>query len=125
MELAGRPLPVLLDTALESLHEWVGTLVLPETSAPAAASLCRRLRGMIDLGLGHVPLARATTDLSTSERHRLWLAARTETELSGVVFILDEPTDHLVDVGPVLQRISALQASGNTVLVVEDRKSVV
>lgn len=119
LELAGRPLPALLDTSLESLHEWVGTLTLPETSAPAAASLCRRLQGMIDLGLGHLPLARATADLSTSERHRLWLASRTETELSGVVFILDEPTDHLVDAGPVLQRISALRASGNTVLVVD------
>jgi len=119
MELAGRPLPVLVATPVEALHEWFETWTLPETSAPAAASLCRRLQGMIKLGLGHLPLARATKDLSTSERHRLWLAARTETELSGVVFILDEPTDHLVDAGPVLERISALQTAGNTVLVVD------
>lgn len=119
LHLSGRPLPELLGTRLGALRAWLGTAQLPGSATPAVDALSRRLDGLMDLGLGDLPLRRTTDRMSTSERHRLWLAARTETELAGVVFVLDEPTDHLHDVGPVLARLRALRDAGNTVLVVD------
>jgi excinuclease ABC subunit A len=124
MELCGAPLPFLLARPLVELQAWLSAQALPTASAPARADLDRRLSGLAALGLGHLPLAHTTDALSTSERHRLWVAARTETELSGVVFVLDEPTDHLGEVSAVVERLRALRDAGNTVLVVDHHPDV-
>ena len=119
LRLSGEPLPDLLGAPLDGLQAWLRSADLPASAASARAALSRRLEGLLDLGLASLSLRRRTDRISTSERHRLWLAARTETELAGVVFVLDEPTDHLLDVAPVLARLRALRDAGNTVLVVD------
>lgn len=119
LRVDGTALPDLLSAPLARLVESLGIASLPSLAEPVRAALLRRLAGLTALGLGHLSLRQSTDRMSTSERHRLWLAARTETELSGVVFIVDEPSDHLVDVAPVVSRLRSLRDAGNTVIVVD------
>lgn len=92
-----------------------------------ADDLCRRLRAVLDLGLGYLTLDRATPSLSPGELQRLRLATAVRSNLFGVVYVLDEPSAglHPADTEALLDTLAALQAAGNSVFVVEHELAVV
>jgi len=86
-----------------------------------------RLRFLENVGLGYVTLERAAETLSGGESQRIRLASQLGTELTGVIYVLDEPSIglHPRDNGRLVETLKHLRDIGNTVLVVEhDRDTI-
>lgn len=81
----------------------------------------RRLRFLEEVGLGYLGLGRAANTLSGGEMQRVRLAAQLGSGLTGVLYVLDEPTIglHPRDTGRLLGALRGLVDRGNSVLVVE------
>src|SRR5690349_24351734 len=92
-----------------------------------AADLVARISVLVDLGLGYLSLNRRTPTVSPGELQRLRIATQLRSGLFGVVYVLDEPSAglHPADAEPLLDVLSQLKASGNTVFVVEHNMDVV
>jgi excinuclease ABC subunit A len=80
-----------------------------------------RLKFLGEVGLGYLQLSRGVPTLSGGESQRIRLAAQLGSNLSGVLYILDEPTIglHARDNEQLLTALEQLKARGNSVLVVE------
>ena len=80
-----------------------------------------RLKFLREVGLGYLQLGRGATTLSGGEAQRIRLAAQLGSNLSGVLYILDEPTIglHARDNEKLLHALELLKARGNSLLVVE------
>ena len=83
--------------------------------------LRERLKFLSEVGLGYLQLGRAAPTLSGGEAQRMRLAAQLGSNLSGVLYVLDEPTIglHARDNALLLGALKKLQARGNSLLVVE------
>ncbi len=84
-----------------------------------------RLRFMDRVGLGYLQLDRATATLSGGEAQRIRLAAQLGSTLSGVLYVLDEPSIglHARDNERLLASLEHLRSRGNTLVVVEHNES--
>ncbi len=80
-----------------------------------------RLKFLDEVGLGYLSLDRATATLSGGEAQRIRLAAQLGSNLTGVLYVLDEPSIglHAADNERLICTLEALRAKGNTLLVVE------
>jgi len=80
-----------------------------------------RLRFLREVGLGYLQLGRAVPTLSGGEAQRIRLAAQLGSNLSGVLYVLDEPTIglHARDNEQLLDVLEKLRGRGNSVVVVE------
>jgi len=80
-----------------------------------------RLQFLLDMGLDYLTLDRATASLSGGEAQRIHLATQIGSNLSGVLYILDEPSVglHQHDNARLIQTLRRLRDQGNSVLVVE------
>ncbi|MEQ2010393.1 MAG: excinuclease ABC subunit A, partial [Limisphaerales bacterium] len=83
--------------------------------------LRERLKFLSEVGLGYLQLGRAAPTLSGGEAQRMRLAAQLGSNLSGVLYVLDEPTIglHARDNALLLGALKKLQSRGNSLLVVE------
>ncbi len=92
-----------------------------------AEDLERRLRVLLDLGLGYLDVERSTPTLSPGELQRLRLATQVCSSLFGVVYVLDEPSAglHPADTEALLRALDGLKAAGNTLFVVEHEIDVI
>ena len=86
----------------------------------------RRLRNLLDVGLDYLTLDRSAMSLSGGEAQRVRLAAQLGSELSGVTYILDEPSIglHQRDNDKLIGTIKRLRDLGNTLIVVEHDEAV-
>ncbi|MBC8002784.1 MAG: excinuclease ABC subunit A, partial [Opitutaceae bacterium] len=80
-----------------------------------------RLKFLNEVGLGYLQLGRGVTTLSGGESQRIRLAAQLGSNLSGVLYILDEPTIglHPRDNAALLKTLIALRDQGNSLIIVE------
>jgi excinuclease ABC subunit A len=80
-----------------------------------------RLRFLVDVGVGYLTLARSAATLSGGEGQRIRLATQIGSQLTGVLYVLDEPSIglHQRDNRRLLATLGRLRNLGNTVLVVE------
>ncbi|MBB0244705.1 ATP-binding cassette domain-containing protein [Streptomyces alkaliphilus] len=125
--LGGLTYPQLLEVEVRVVRSWAENVAgelsrsRREVGEPLLRDLSRRL-GILDrLGLAHLQLSRGVTTLSGGELQRTRLAAQLSTELSGIIFVLDEPGAglHPADKAHLLDIARDLRAAGNTVLLVE------
>jgi excinuclease ABC subunit A len=104
---------------------WFSSLTLSGVRGEIAAEVLKEVRArlgfLVDVGLGYLTLNRATATLSGGEAQRIRLAAQLGSELSGVMYVLDEPSIglHPRDGDRLLSTLERLRDLGNTVLVVE------
>jgi len=100
------------------------------TAAPSAklaglkdiiAEIVRRLQFLLDVGLDYLTLDRAASTLSGGEMQRIRLATQIGSGLTGVLYVLDEPTIglHPRDNERLISTLKGLRDRGNTVVVVE------
>ncbi|MFH1142856.1 MAG: excinuclease ABC subunit UvrA [Candidatus Uhrbacteria bacterium] len=98
---------------------------LSETEAMVVARVKKevnaRLSNLLDVGLGYLTLDRGAMTLSGGEAQRVRLSSQLNASLSGVIYILDEPSIglHPRDNDKLIETIKSLKALGNTVIVVE------
>ena len=85
------------------------------------AEIVRRLRFLLDVGLDYLTLDRASATLSGGEMQRIRLATQIGSGLTGVLYVLDEPTIglHPRDNERLISTLKGLRDRGNTVVVVE------
>ena len=96
-------------------------------TGPLVTEILRRLNTMETLGLAYLSASRSVGSLSYGEARRLQLAAQTGSGLSGMIYILDEPTAglHSRDTAKLLVLIRELISEGNTVIAVEHQREVI
>ncbi|MFN8377361.1 MAG: excinuclease ABC subunit UvrA [Anaerolineae bacterium] len=125
--VGGRTIVETSSLPLTSLVAWLDALEREtegETQRVADSvidELKERIGRLLDVGLGYLDLARSTPTLSGGETQRLKLAALLGSSLTGVLYVLDEPTIgmHPRDTGMLVRVLRRIRDLGNTVLVVE------
>lgn len=92
-----------------------------DIASPLLKEIVERLYFLSYLGLGYLTLDRVGSTLSGGEAHRIRLATQLGTRLTGVLYVLDEPSVglHARDNSRLLQTLKNLRDVGNTVIVVE------
>ena len=86
----------------------------------------KRLNFLINIGLGYISISRLTSSLSGGENQRIKIASQIGSELTNVLYILDEPSIglHPIDNELLINSLKKLKNLGNTVIVVEHDKSM-
>jgi excinuclease ABC subunit A len=94
---------------------------------PVLREVDARLAFLEDVGLGYLALERGATTLSGGEEQRIRLATQIGAALTGVLYVLDEPSIglHPRDTGRLLATLTRLRDLGNTVVVVEHDRDVI
>lgn len=95
--------------------------------SPLTKEISKRLKFLLDVGLGYMTLARSSVTLSGGEAQRVRLATQIGSQLTGVIYVLDEPSIglHARDHAMLIGTLKHLRDLGNTVLVVEhDRETM-
>ncbi len=123
--VAGRTLPELVHLTVGRALEFLGQLNLAgwrgEVAAKIVKGVVERLRFLTDVGLDYLTLDRSAETLSGGESQRIRLASQVGSGLTGVMYILDEPSIglHQRDNRRLLATLKRLRDLGNTVIVVE------
>lgn len=115
----------LCDLSVVKMNEFISSLDLTETQRIIAKSILKeikaRLKFLIDVGLGYLTLSRSAGSLSGGEAQRIRLATQIGSGLTGVLYILDEPSIglHQRDNAKLISTLLRLRDLGNTLIVVE------
>jgi excinuclease ABC subunit A len=115
----------LTDMSILEAKEFFKELDLTERQLTIARSILReidsRLSFLVKVGLGYLTLSRSAGSLSGGEAQRIRLATQIGTNLTGVLYILDEPSIglHQRDNQKLIETLEDLRDLGNTLLVVE------
>ncbi len=115
----------LTDMSIVHIKEYINSLVLSEKDAIIAdqilKELNKRLQFLIDVGLDYLTLSRSAATLSGGESQRIRLATQIGSGLTGVMYILDEPSIglHQRDNDKLIATLKKLRDLGNSVIVVE------
>ncbi len=123
--VGGRAIHEVCALTVEACLGFFRGLDLSEREARIAERVLReireRLRFLLEVGLGYLTLDRPATSLSGGESQRIRLATQVGSRLTGVLYILDEPTIglHPRDNRRLLGTLLELRDLGNTVIVVE------
>jgi excinuclease ABC subunit A len=125
VRLGGETYPQMMSHSVAAALAKIERLSLDGDRAVIAkaplAELLRRLRFVVEVGLGYLGLGRAASTLSGGEMQRLRLSAQLGSGLTGALYVLDEPTIglHPRDTKRLIANLRALVETGSTVLVVE------
>ncbi|MGB5812971.1 MAG: excinuclease ABC subunit UvrA, partial [Polyangiales bacterium] len=125
VQVGGRSIDEVAGMAVTTLRPWVAALEWPSSREPAARPLVEsiddRASFLQRVGLGYLSLDRGVATLSAGEAQRVHLATQLGARLSGVLYVLDEPTAglHAADAARLLSTIRELRDLGNTLVVVE------
>ena len=123
--IGGRPLPHLSALALRECRDFFASLTLTGQRAAVAekivSEIVNRIEFLIDVGLDYLSLDRSADTLSGGESQRIRLASQIGSGLTGVMYVLDEPSIglHQRDNTRLLKTLMHLRDQGNTVIVVE------
>ena len=115
----------LTDMSIRKIKDFLNNLELTKTQAMIADMILKeidkRLQFLIDVGLEYLTLSRSAGTLSGGEAQRIRLATQIGSGLTGVLYILDEPSIglHQRDNDKLLATLKKLRDLGNTLIVVE------
>ncbi len=98
-----------------------------EISKPILKEIKERLFFLKDVGLGYITLGRDARSISGGEAQRIRIASQIGSGLSGVMYVLDEPSIglHERDTIKLIKTLKSLQKKGNSVIVVEHDKETI
>lgn len=125
------------DMSITDAWEWVGSLVrregriISETerqiATPITKEVVSRLGFLVSVGLEYLTLGRSATTLAGGEAQRIRLASQIGSGLTGVLYVLDEPSIglHPRDNNRLITTLEALRDLGNSVIVVEHDREMI
>jgi len=127
VKIAGRHIGDASALSIRKAADWFAGVepTLPPQKQEIARRILReineRLRFLVDVGLDYLSLSRGSASLSGGESQRIRLASQIGSGLTGVLYVLDEPSIglHQRDNERLLKTLRRLRDLGNTVLVVE------
>jgi excinuclease ABC subunit A len=127
VKVGGRHIGEVTQLTIENAHEWFAQLEKKlskkhqEIASKIFKEICERLKFLVNVGLDYLTLARESGTLSGGESQRIRLASQIGSGLSGVLYVLDEPSIglHQCDNQRLLSTLAHLRDIGNTVIVVE------
>ena len=127
VKIAGLHIGEVVQKSIREAHAWIGTV--PESLTNQKNEIARailkeireRLGFLVNVGLDYLTLSRNSGTLSGGESQRIRLASQIGSGLTGVLYVLDEPSIglHQRDNDRLLETLKGLRDQGNTVLVVE------
>jgi excinuclease ABC subunit A len=118
VQYKGKNISEVLDMTVEQAHEFFG----------AVPVIARKLKTLLDVGLGYIRLGQSATTLSGGEAQRVKLSLELSKRDTGrTLYILDEPTTglHFHDIALLLEVIHRLRDHGNTVVIIEHNLDVI
>jgi excinuclease ABC subunit A len=127
VKIAGLHIGEVAEMSIKRAGQWFAELpgqLTPkqnEIAGRVLKEIRERLKFLVDVGLEYLTLARASGTLSGGESQRIRLASQIGSGLTGVLYVLDEPSIglHQRDNARLLETLKRLRDLGNTVLVVE------
>jgi len=133
VRLGGQTVSEVLQMNVVSLIKKLEQLKFGDVRDQIAAMPLKKMletaRIMHDMGIGYLTLARKTASLSGGEMQRACMAAQLATQISGVVYVIDEPSTglHAVEIEALIKVLHRLRdsGSGNTVVVVEHDAQII
>ena len=129
--LAGKSIDDVVTMSVDKVKEFFEKIFLKDSflkelsslkiAKPIIKEIINRLQFLIDVGLNYLTLDRKAATLAGGEEQRIRLATQIGSKLTGVLYILDEPSVglHARDQGRLIETLKKLRDLGNTVLVVE------
>ncbi len=131
VRVGGRTIAELVRMPVDELIGFFGALELDEHDSKTAARILveirNRLQYLADVGLGYLTLDRLSSTLSGGESQRINLSTSLGSNLTGSLYILDEPSIglHPRDTHRLIKVLKQLRDLGNTVIVVEHEEEVI
>ncbi|ADV01985.1 excinuclease ABC subunit UvrA [Alicycliphilus denitrificans] len=128
---AARGIDDVSHMTLADVQDWFGALRLSGAKAEIAGKIVReiaaRLSFLNDVGLSYLSLARSAETLSGGEAQRIRLASQIGSGLTGVMYVLDEPSIglHQRDNDRLIATLTRLRDLGNSVIVVEHDEDMI
>lgn len=112
---------------LQEIHQWSFQGKQAAIVQDILPHILTRLQFLKEVGLGYLELNRQGKTLSDGETQRIQLASQIGAKLSGILYILDEPSLglHRQDIQHLHQVIQKLKNLGNTVILVEHERSLI
>jgi excinuclease ABC subunit A len=118
IQFKGKNIHEILEMTVEQAHEFF----------KAQPVIARKLKTLLDVGLGYITLGQSATTLSGGEAQRVKLALELSKRDTGrTLYILDEPTTglHFADIQLLLDVIHRLRDHGNTIVIIEHNLDVI
>ncbi len=131
VRFAGKSISELTSISLTELQRFfVHAKVEPvfeEIATPLIKQIVGRLNFLLDNGVAYLTLSREAGSLSGGESQRIKLASQLGSGLSGIIYVLDEPSIglHHKDIKRLIVNLRSLRDLGNTVIVVEHDEQII
>ena len=127
VKIAGLHVSEVTEMSIEGARDWFATVAKEltpksrEIAGPILKEINERLGFLVNVGLNYLTLSRSSGTLSGGESQRIRLASQIGSGLTGVLYVLDEPSIglHQRDNARLLETLKRLRDLGNTVIVVE------
>ncbi|MFM8842532.1 MAG: excinuclease ABC subunit UvrA, partial [Actinomycetota bacterium] len=125
VKISGLNISQIAELSIDECAKFLGSIEFTEREAKIAERVLKevnsRLGFLIDVGLEYLTLARAAATLSGGEAQRIRLATQIGSGLTGVLYVLDEPSIglHQRDNRRLIETLTRLRDIGNTLIVVE------
>jgi len=129
--VSAKPITEVTGMTVRQTYDFITSMKLTGSRAQIAGEVLKeiknRLSFLLDVGLDYLTLHRSAGTLSGGEAQRIRLASQLGSELSGVLYVLDEPSIglHQRDNERLIRTLHRLRDLGNTVLVVEHDEATI
>ncbi|EKE25246.1 MAG: hypothetical protein ACD_5C00239G0005 [uncultured bacterium] len=134
VEVQGKSIHDLVSMSIDNLkiffeesEKWNSSNEQKFLAKPIVREILQRLKALENVGLEYLNLGRSAQTISGGEAQRIRLAAQLNSQLMGIVYVLDEPSIglHSRDTEKLIATIKALQDVGNSLIVVEHDESII
>ncbi|CAA6811478.1 MAG: Excinuclease ABC subunit A [uncultured Campylobacterales bacterium] len=129
VKVANEPISQMINLPIEEVYKFFSTeanfahlsSIKQQISLPILKELKQRLYFLFDVGLGYLSLGRDARSISGGEAQRIRIASQIGSGLTGVMYVLDEPSIglHEKDTFKLIKTLKNLKDKGNTLIVVE------
>ncbi len=133
---SGKSIAELAAMSIGQIEEFLGDLRKQKVqlkerdikiASPIVKEIINRIKNINNVGLGYLTLDRAVATLSGGEAQRLRLASQIGSSLSGIIYVLDEPSIglHSRDNTKLIETLQKLKSLDNTIIVVEHDEATI